>query len=124
MPTTTNYQTDTANSLLQIFSDVGQPASEKDVEQDPGQDTTVQIHNDIKRIIYMVHVFLFLDQLSINGTSIVPIFLAKPGSVAQQPHQCSTAKSRKQLRNINRPSGMLVSMGERPNQRDVSSDVS
>ena len=29
---------------------------------------------------------------SINQTSIAPISLAKPGSVAQQPNQCSTAK--------------------------------
>ena len=35
-----------------------------------------------------------------------------------------TAKSRKQFRNINRPWGVTVSMGERPNQRDVSSDIS
>ena len=28
---------------------------------------------------------------------------AKPGSVVRQPNQCSTAKSRKQLCNINRP---------------------
>ena len=32
----------------------------------------------------------------------------------------ATAKSMKQLRNINRPLGVLVSMGERPSQRDVS----
>ena len=35
-----------------------------------------------------------------------------------QPNQCSTAKSRKQFRNINRPWGVTVSMGERPGQRD------
>ena len=40
---------------------------------------------------------------SIIQTSIAPISPAKPGSVAWQPNQCSTAKSRKQFRNINRP---------------------
>ena len=35
---------------------------------------------------------------SINQTSIVPISPAKPGSVAQQANQCSTAKSSKQFR--------------------------
>ena len=55
---------------------------------------------------------------SINKTSIAPIFQAKPGSVAPQPNQCSTAKSRKQFRNINRQWGVTVSMGGRPNQRD------
>ena len=40
---------------------------------------------------------------SINQTSIAPISPAKPGSVGRQPNQCSTAKSRKQFRNINRP---------------------
>ena len=39
-------------------------------------------------------------------------------------NQCSTAKSRKQFRNSNRPWGMTVSTGERPNQRDVSSYIS
>ena len=61
---------------------------------------------------------------SINQTSIAPISPAKPGSVARQPNQYSTAKSRKQLRSINRPWGMPVSMRGRPSQRDVSSDVS
>ena len=42
---------------------------------------------------------------SINQASISPISPAKPGSVAQQPNQCSTAKLRKQFRNINRPLG-------------------
>ena len=48
---------------------------------------------------------------SINQTSITPISPVKPGSVARQPNQCSTAKSRKQFRNINRPWGVPVSMG-------------
>ena len=61
---------------------------------------------------------------SINQTSITPISPAKPGSVARQPNQCSTAKSRKQFRNIDRPWAMTVSIGEKPNQRDVSSDIS
>ena len=61
---------------------------------------------------------------SINQTFIAPISPAKPGSVARQPNQCSTAKLRKQFRNINRPWGVTVSMGERPSQRVVSSDVS
>ena len=37
---------------------------------------------------------------SINQTSIAPISPTKPGSMAWQPNQCSTAKSRKQFRNI------------------------
>ena len=57
---------------------------------------------------------------SINQTSIAPISLAKPGSVARQPNQCSRAKSRKQFRNMNRQSGMPISMGERPSQRDLA----
>ena len=61
---------------------------------------------------------------SINQTSIAPISPAKPGSVARQPNQCSTAKSRKPFRNINGPWGVTLSMGERPSQRDVSSYVS
>ena len=48
---------------------------------------------------------------SINQTSIAPISPAKPGSVARQPNQCSTAKSRKHFRNINRPWGVMVSNG-------------
>ena len=43
---------------------------------------------------------------SINQTSIVPISPAKPGSVARQRNQCSTAESRKQFRNIKRPWGV------------------
>ena len=61
---------------------------------------------------------------SINQLSIAPISPMKPGSVARQPNQCLTAKSRKQFRNINRPWEMTVSMGERPSQRYVSSDIS
>ena len=34
---------------------------------------------------------------SINQTSIAPISPAKPGSVARQPNQSSTAKSKKQF---------------------------
>ena len=56
----------------------------------------------------------------VNQTSIAPISPAKPRSVARQLNQCSTAKSRKQIW----PWGMTVSMGERPSQRDVSSDIS
>ena len=61
---------------------------------------------------------------SINQTSIASISPAKPGSVARQPNQWSTAKSRKRFRNINRPWGVTVSMGGKPSQRDASSDVS
>ena len=61
---------------------------------------------------------------SIKQTSIAPISPAKPGSMARRPNQCSTAKSRKQFFNINRPWGLMVAMGERPSQRDVSSDIS
>ena len=39
---------------------------------------------------------------AINQTSVAPISPAKPGSMARQPNQSSTAKSRKQFRNINR----------------------
>ena len=49
---------------------------------------------------------------SINQTYIATISQAKPHSV-RQLNQCSTAKSKKQFHNINRPSGMQVSMGER-----------
>ena len=56
-------------------------------------------------------------------TATAPISPEKPGSVARQPNRCSTTKSRKQFHSINGPSGMPVSMGERPNQRDVSSNV-
>ena len=48
---------------------------------------------------------------TINQTSIAPISPAKSGSVVRQPNQCWTAKSRKQFHNVNRPSGMPVSMG-------------
>ena len=62
-----------------------------------------------------------VNNQSINHqTSIAPISLAKPGLVVRQPNQCSTAKSRKQFRNINRPWGVTVCMGERPSQRDMS----
>ena len=66
-----------------------------------------------------VVLFLRFINQSINQTSIMPISPAKPGSVAWQPNQCSPAKSRKQFCNINRPWGVTVSMGKRPNQRDV-----
>ena len=71
-----------------------------------------------------VTVMMISVNQSTNQTSIAPISPAKTGSVARQPNQCSTANSRKQFRNINRPWGVTVSMGERPNQRDVSSDIS
>ena len=54
----------------------------------------------------------------------MPISLAEAGSVVQQLNQCSTAKSMKQFCSINGPSGVLVSKGKRPSQRDVSRDVS
>ena len=41
-----------------------------------------------------------------------------------RPNQCSTAKSRKKFRNINRPWEVTVSMGEKPIQKDVPSDIS
>ena len=46
---------------------------------------------------------IWISFQSINQTSIAPISPAKPGSVTIQPNQCSTAKSRKQFHNINRP---------------------
>ena len=51
--------------------------------------------------------------------SIAPISPAKPGSVARQPNQCSIAKSMKQYLGINGLSGVPVSQGDRPHQRDV-----
>ena len=57
---------------------------------------------------------------SIHQISITPIYPAQPCSLMQQPNQCSRSKSIKQLHNINRPLGVLVSTGERPKQRDVS----
>ena len=38
---------------------------------------------------------------------------AEPGSLARQPNRCSTAKSIKQLRNINGPSVVPVSIGRK-----------
>ena len=40
---------------------------------------------------------LVIINQSVNQTSIASISPAKPGSVARQPNQCSTAKSRKQF---------------------------
>ena len=71
-----------------------------------------------------ISLWILRSAVSINQTSIAPISPAKPGSVVRHPNQCSTAKSRQQFRYINRPWGVTVSMGERPNQRDVSSDIS
>ena len=51
---------------------------------------------------FFLHDYAAVAYQSINQTSIVSISQAKPGSVAPQPNQCSTAKSRKQFRNINR----------------------
>ena len=65
-----------------------------------------------------------LDNQSVIHISIAPISSAKPGSVAWQPNRSSAAKSMIQFRNFNHPSGVLVSMGGRPSQRDVFSDVS
>ena len=72
------------------------------------------------RIVYSIRISSFYFNQSINQsisqTSIAPISPAKPDSVARQPNQCSTAKSRKQFRNINRPWGVTTSIGERPNR--------
>ena len=57
---------------------------------------------------------------SINQMSVAPRSPAKPGSAARQLNQCSTAKSKQRFRDINRPSGILVSTEESPSQRDVS----
>ena len=72
--------------------------------------------------------YLRLSNVLINQISIVPVSPREaPGSVARQPNQCSAAilikQFRKQFRNINGPSGVLMSMGERSSQRDVPSDV-
>ena len=42
------------------------------------------------------YIIVLQSNQSINQTSIALISPAKPGSVARQPNQCSTAKSRKQ----------------------------
>ena len=78
-------------------------------------------------VIFRKHLNMHLFDLAfppINQISIAPISLAMPGSVAQQPNQCSTAKLMKQFHSINRPSGVPVSKRERPSQGDVSWDVS
>ena len=51
---------------------------------------------------------------SINQISIAPISPAKPGSVVQQLNQSSAVNWKKQFRYINEPSGMPVSMKQRP----------
>ena len=56
---------------------------------------------------------------SINQISIAPITPAWPGSVVQQPDQCSNAKSLKSFRNINMQLGTPVSMGKRPSQKGM-----
>ena len=71
----------------------------------------------LKRFVFqLVHnscltVDLTINQ-SINQTYIASISQAKPGSVARQPNQCSTAKSRKQFSHINMSSGMSVLWGK------------
>ena len=91
----------------------------------------IKIARELSNRSFLFEVFekVVVNQLnsinqSIHQSFIAPISSAKPGSVAQQPNQCSTAESRKQLHTINRQSSMLVSMGERPSERDVSSKVS
>ena len=54
---------------------------------------------------------------------ISSISQANPGSVAPQLNLCSTTKSKKKFHNINGSSGMPVSMGKRPSQRDVSLSI-
>ena len=63
------------------------------------------------RVGLLYHKQVWQDAWSINQISIVTISPAKSDSVAQQPNQRPTAKSKKQFHNINRPLGMLVSMG-------------
>ena len=60
----------------------------------------------------------------INQLSIEPISTVKPGSAARKPNQCSTSKSMTQFHGINGLPDVTVSMGKRPNQRDMSSDAS
>ena len=82
----------------------------------------VQMYVTFKYIRHLMQVtFKYIRHFnqSINQISIAPISPAKPGSVARQRNQCPTANSRKQFHNINRPSGMPVSMRERWSQRDV-----
>ena len=67
--------------------------------------------------VWLCTIFIFnqsMNQSSSYSTNI-------PGKARLS---CVTAKSMKQLRNINRPLGVLVSMAERPSQRNVSWDVS
>ena len=49
---------------------------------------------------------------------------ARPGSVVRQVNHCAIAKLMKHFNGINRLPGVPVSKGDRPSQRDVSSDVS
>ena len=80
----------------------------------------IVLHNSTEHLVFLIRsCLLFVNfsrccylpfNQSINQTSIAPISPAKPGSVTQRPNQCSTAKSRKQFRNINRPWGVTVSM--------------
>ena len=57
--------------------------------------------------------------LSINRIATTPKSPVKLGTVARQTNRNSTTKSMKQFRNMNVPSGVLVSMGKRPSQRCV-----
>ena len=64
---------------------------------------------------------IIVNSESINQSNfIAPISPLQPGSLARQPSRCSTKNSMKQFCNINRPSGVLVCMGERASPRDVS----
>ena len=76
----------------------------------------------LKAMANQDRIYRLIDQSinqSANQTSIAPISPVKPGSMARQQNQRSTVKLRKQFHDINRPSGMPVSMGERSNQKCV-----
>ena len=61
---------------------------------------------------------------SINESINQSISMAKLVSVSRQRNRCSTSKLMKQFRIINGTSGVVVSMGGRPSQRDMFWDVS
>ena len=60
----------------------------------------------------------------INLISISPISVLKPCSMVRQPNLSSIAKLMKHFHSINGMSGVLVSNGKMPSQRDISSDIS
>ena len=68
--------------------------------------------------------FLSSINKSINQIPIAPISLTKQAQCHNSRIGAKKSKLMTQFRNTNGPSCMPVSVGERPSQRDVSSDVS